>query len=336
MGRVLVTGGSGFLAGALVARLLARGEAVHASVRDAAAGARLQARLAGAGIDPQRLRLFTARLEDDAGWDAAAAGCDRVLHVASPFPARLPRDPDALLPAARDGTCRVLHAAARAGVRRVVLTSSFAAVGYGHPARAAPFGAQDWSPPAGPGITAYIRAKTLAEQAAWTLHARLGQPFELVAVNPVLIVGPPPAGPLAASLQLMRRLLRSPLPLLPRLCYGVVDVRDVADLHLRALAHPQAPGRRFVACAGEFLWLAQLARALRSRAGRRGPVGTLPDALARTLLRLDPGLRPLAADLGRWRGADSTPARELLGWQPRSVAQALADCADGLIRWTPG
>nr|WP_275672646.1 NAD-dependent epimerase/dehydratase family protein [Thermomonas flagellata] len=332
----MVTGGSGFLAGQLVAALLARGEAVHASVRDPAAGARLQARLAAAGIDPQRLRLFTARLEDDAGWDAAVAGCDRVLHVASPFPARLPRDPDALLPAARGGTLRVLHAAARAGVRRVVLTSSFAAVGYGHPERAAPFGARDWSSLDGPGITAYVRAKTLAEQAAWTLHARLGQPFELVAVNPVLIVGPPPPGPLAASLRLVRGLLRTPLPLLPRLCYGVVDVRDVADLHLRALAHPQAPGRRFIASAGEFLWLAQLARHVRAHAGRRGPVRELPDALARLLLRLDPGLRPLAGDLSRWRGADSTPARALLGWQPRGVAQVLADCADGLIRWTPG
>jgi dihydroflavonol-4-reductase len=334
----LVTGGSGFLGCHTVARLLAAGHTARTTVRTLARESAVRAMLAATGADPgDRLRFFAADLEHDAGWAEAVAGCDYVLHVASPFPVGAPGHEDDLVLPARDGTLRVLRAARNAGVRRVVLTSSFAAIGYGHPARspAEPFDETSWTDPDA-GVSAYVKSKTLAERAAWDFVATEGRGLELAVINPVGIFGPVLGPDYASSIVLLKRLLDGALPACPRLWYGVVDVRDVADLHLRAMTDPAANGERFLATAGDFLRIVEMARVLRRRLGAaawRVPTRELPDFVVRIAGRLVPALRPLLPELGKPRNATSAKARRLLGWAPRPPEEALVATAESLARF---
>ena len=331
---ILVTGGSGFIAAHAIARLLREGRSVRTTVRNPARAEAVLAMLAQAGVDPDgRLAFHQADLTDDAGWADAVHGCAGVLHVASPFPERLPRHPDELIVPARDGALRVLRAARDAGVRRVVLTSSFAAVGYGHPDRDAPYDETSWTDLDGPGISPYIASKTLAERAAWDFVAREGGGLELSVVNPVGVFGPVFGADFATSVLLVQRLMDGALPGCPRLQFGVVDVRDVVDLHLRALHAPAAAGERFLATAGDFLWVREMAIVLRERLGpaaRRVPTRLLPDWLVRLGSLADPAVRQIVPELGRRKNASSDKARRLLGWSPRSAGEALVATAESL------
>lgn len=292
--------------------------------------------LATAGADPgDRLQCFAADLERDAGWPEAVAGCDYVLHVASPFPVGAPKHDDHLIVPAREGTIRVLRAARGAGVHRVVLTSSFAAIGYGHPPQAAPFDETSWTN-CRADVSAYVRSKTLAERAAWEFVTGEGQGLELSVVNPVAIFGPVLGSDYASSIVLLKRLLDGSLPACPRLWFGVVDVRDVADLHFRAMTAPEAKGERFLAVAGDFLRIAEMARILKRRLGplaRRVPTRELPDGIVRIAARLVPLLRPMVAEVGKPRNATGAKARHLLGWAPRSSEEALVATAESLRRF---
>lgn len=334
MATVLVTGGSGFIAAHAIARLLREGHAVRTTVRHPARAESLRAMLAQAGVDPEdRLTLQQADLADDAGWLPAAHGCECVLHVASPFPQRLPKHADELIVPARDGTLRVLRAARDNGARRVVLTSSFAAIGYGHPDRDAPYDESSWSDLDGPGITPYIASKTLAERAAWDFIAREGGGLELAVVNPVGVFGPVLGNDFATSVLLVQRLLDGHLPGCPRLQFGVVDVRDVVDLHLRAMTSPAAAGERFLATAGDFLWVREIAGILRMRLGasaRRVPTRQVPNWLVQLAALADPAVKQILPELGRRKNASSEKARRLLGWSPRSREDALVASAESL------
>lgn len=331
---ILITGGTGFLGGRCVAQALAAGHRVRASVRDLAREPQLRASLARAGVDVgDRLSLYAADLRGDEGWAQAAAGCDYALHVASPFPADIPRDENELIAPAREGTLRVLRAARDAGVRRVVLTSSFAAVGYGHGPRAAPFDESVWSDTNAP-LAPYVKSKTLAERAAWEFVAREGGGLELAAVNPVGIFGPVLSDDFATSILLVKRLLDGALPGAPKLYFGVVDVRDVADLHLRAMTDPAARGERFLATAGDFLSVQQMAQTLRRELGaaaRRVPTRQLPNWLVRLAALADPTVRQILPDLGKFKNASNAKARRVLGWNPRGAGEALVATARSLI-----
>ncbi len=283
------------------------------------------------------LEFRIADLLRDPGWAEAVRGCDYVLHVASPFPGGVPRHDDELIVPAREGTLRVLRAARDAGVRRVVATSSFAAIGYGHGApasRDAPFTEADWTDPAGAGVDAYVRSKTLAERAAWAFIEEQGGGLELAVVNPVGIFGPVLGPDYASSIGLVKALLDGALPAVPRLAFGVVDVRDVADLHLRAMSDPRANGERFIATAGPALSLRELARLLRRRLGaaaRRVPRLPMPDAVVRGLGRVSPALRAMAPQLGIVRHASAGKARRQLGWTPRPAEEAVLASAESLL-----
>ncbi|BAV97750.1 SDR family oxidoreductase [Lysobacter enzymogenes] len=331
---VLITGGSGFLGSRCIVHALAAGHRVRATVRDLAREPQLHATLARAGVDAgDRLSLHAADLRSDEGWAAAAAGCDYALHVASPFPADIPRDENELIAPAREGTLRVLRAARDAGLRRVVLTSSFAAVGYGHGPRAQPFDESVWSDTAAP-LAPYVKSKTLAERAAWDFVASEGGGLELAAVNPVGIFGPVLSDDFATSILLVKRLLDGALPGAPKLYFGVVDVRDVADLHLRAMTDPAARGERFLATAGDFLSVSDMAATLRRELGpaaRRVPSRQLPNWLVRLAALADPAVRQILPDLGKFKNASNAKARRLLGWNPRSAEQALLATAHSLI-----
>lgn len=334
MGRVLVTGGSGFLAGWCLAALDAAGWETVATVRAPDREAGLRARLAAAGVrDPRATGVRVADLTRDEGWAEAVAGCDFVLHVASPFGGSEPDSEAELIAAARDGTLRVLRVAAAGGVRRVVLTSSFAAVGYGHPDQDDPFTEADWTDIRQPDVAPYIRSKAVAERAAWDFMAGAGG-MELSVINPVGIFGPVLGPDFASSIDIIRRMLEGAMPAAPRTYFGLVDVRDVADLHLRAMVHPAAAGERFLAVAGEPLSMLEVAAILREGlgpAGARAPAAELPDAVVHDFARTSPEMARLAAQLGRRRRASAAKARDVLGWRPRPNAGIVLDTARSLF-----
>jgi dihydroflavonol-4-reductase len=336
MTKVLVTGGSGFIAGHCILQLLASGHAVRTTLRNPQreAGVRATLRAAGATASEQ-LSFGVADLNADAGWTEAVRGCEYVVHVASPFPAGIPKHEDELIQPAREGTLRVLRAARDAGVRRVVLTSSFASIGYGHPPQTAPFDETSWTNLGGE-VAAYPKSKTLAERAAWDFIAREGGALELAVVNPVGVFGPVLNGDLPASVQIVQRMLNGGVPACPRLYFGAVDVRDVADLHLRAMTDPAARDERFLAVAGPSLALIEVAETLRRHLGiaaRRAPKHEIPDWLVKLFARCGMCLAQAAAlELGKVKSATAEKARRVLGWQPRGREECIVASAESLLR----
>ncbi len=336
MSRVLVTGGSGFIAQHCILQLLPAGHEVRTTVRNPARETEVRGALGRAGAGGlDRLSFAAADLERDDGWAEAAAGCDYVLHVASPFPLTLPKHEDELIVPARDGALRVLRAARAAKVRRVVLTSSFAAVGYGRPQQAAPFDETSWTDLSRPGLSPYVKSKTIAERAAWDFIAKEGDGLELSVVNPVGVFGPALAHDTSTSILIVQRLMDGALPGLPRMMFGVVDARDVADLHLRAMTDPRAKGERFLAIAGDFMTFREIALALKERLGpaaRRVPTRELPNWVLRAASYFDSSVKQVLPELGKIRNATSEKARKVLGWSPRSREDALVATAESLMR----
>ena len=281
------------------------------------------------------MRFNAADLENDAGWAEAVAGCDYVLHVASPFPATVPKHEDELIVPACEGALRVLRAARNAGVRRVVLTSSFAAIGYGHPPQSTPFDETSWTNLNVQGITAYVKSKTLAERAAWDFIAKEGGGLELSVVNPVAVFGPVLGPDYATSILLVQRIMDGAMPGCPRLSFGIVDVRDVVNLHIRAMTHPAAKGERFLAVAGESMWIVEVAKVLKGGMGdsaRRVPTRQLPDWLVRLAALRDPAVKQVLPELGKKKNASNAKAKRMLEWAPRSNEEAILVTAESLVR----
>ncbi len=332
---VLVTGGSGFVGAHCILQLLGSGYRVRTTVRDLKREADVRSMLTAGGADPGNALSFTAAdLTADEGWPAAVAGCACVLHVASPFPPSAPRNEDELIVPAREGALRVLKAARDAGVRRVVMTSSFAAIGYGQKITDRPFTEENWTNPNGSRVTAYAKSKTLAERAAWDFVEREGRTLELSVVNPVAIFGPVLGPDYSTSIMLLRRLLDGAVPGLPRLSFGVVDVRDVADLHIRAMTAPAAKGQRFLAISGEFMTVEEMARVLKARLGiaaARVPTRVLPNWMVRLAALFDPAIAQSTPELGKLKRATNEKARRLLGWSPRSNEEAIIATAESLL-----
>ncbi|MFJ9721846.1 SDR family oxidoreductase [Streptomyces sp. NPDC101209] len=334
MTQVLVTGGTGFIGSRCILSLLDAGHTVRTAVRDLRREQSLRSWLhTAAPFDDDRLTVVRADLEHPDGWDDAVAGCDHVLHVASPTLRRTPADDDALVVPAREGVVRVLRAARDAGVRRVVLTSAFGAVEIGHPRRSTPFTEEDWTD-VDADIPPYQRSKTLSERAAWQFVEEEGGGLELAAIHPVGVLGPLLGPDDPPSLRLVRRMLEGRVPACPPFAMGYVDVRDVADLHLRAMTDPLAAGERFLAVAGPSLSVVEIARILRARLGDRAakaPTRELPVWLARGLGVLNPELRLLRHQLGRDLGATSAKAERLLGWRARPIEDTVAETAESLL-----
>lgn len=332
---VLVTGGSGFVGAHCILRLLNDGYRVRTTVRNTVREEELRALLRDAGAElGRRLSVTLADLRRDEGWPEAVHDCDFVLHVASPFPAAEPRNENDLIIPAREGALRVLRAASRARVKRVVMTSSFAAIGYGQAARDTPFTEADWTDVDGEGVRAYTKSKTLAERAAWDFMRREGGRTELAVINPVMILGPVLGKQYSTSIRLIEMLMKG-IPVTPRNALGIVDVRDVADLHIRAMLSPSAAGQRFIATAGRFMWIKEIAKVLRDRmgeAGRRAPQLELPDWVVKAGATVSSSVAQFAAELGHMKKASSDKARTMLGWGPQSNEDAIVATAESLIR----
>ena len=298
--RVLVTGGSGFIGGHCIAELIRAGYRVHTTIRSSAREA--------------DVRTMVADLTSDDGWPEAVADCDYVLHVASPFPPDDPEHEEDVIVPARDGTLRVLRAARDAGVRRVVLTSSFAAVGYGHGTLDREFTEEDWTNLDGRGITAYVKSKVLAERAAWDFISTEGRQTELTVINPVATFGPVFSDDLSSSIVPILTLILTRGHQMANVSFPVADVRDVADVHRRAMTHPAAAGERFIVCCDG------------------GPITMLDAAyILRDWTRV--GAVIGATVIGDIRRPSNRKAKVVLGWTPRQpIDEALLATAGSLVR----
>ena len=333
--RVLVTGGTGFLGGWAIADLLERGYRVRTTIRSASREPAVREAVGRAATVDDRLEFAVAELTDPAGWDDAVAGCDYVLHVASPLGADDEKDPDALIVPAREGALNVLRAATRAGVRRVVMTS---AANTASPASYATDGVHDetlWTVD-DPSLPAYRRSKTIAERAAWDFMAEHGGPTTLTTVLPGAVFGPILSTANLGSVQIIQRLLKGQMPGVPRIGLEVVDVRDEIDLHIRAMTAPEAAGERFLGT-GEFLWMRDIARALESglneKDGARVPTRRLPDFAVRLAALRDPSLKSIMPGLGRRSVHSTEKAERLLAWKPRPARDTVLATAHSLLAW---
>jgi dihydroflavonol-4-reductase len=333
-GTVLVTGASGYIGGYCIQQLLEEGWTVRGTVRNLAREQLVRQALGGPATDAERFLLYAAELMSDAGWAQAMAGADYVLHVASPIPPEQPKNDDELIIPAREGTLRALRFAKEAGVKRVVVTSSTASVTYGHDEpRPRLFDETHWTNPDHPDTNAYIRSKAIAERAAWDWLAKDGGGLQMATVNPGAVIGPVMGADFSASIEIVKKLLEGSLPGLPRFGFPLVDVRDIADLHVRAMTHPAAAGERFLG-AGEFWWMSQIAEVLRNGLGpqaRKVPKAELPNWVLRLAANFDPVVKSVAFELGKERGVSCEKAKRLLGWDPRPYAESILDCGTSLL-----
>jgi dihydroflavonol-4-reductase len=326
---ILVTGGSGYVAGWIIARLLDAGYAVRGTLRDTSRSAAIRADIATATKDLAALDFVRADLLADLGWDAAMRGVAAVMHVASPVMARRKEDTIGI---AVEGTRRVLAAAARAGVDRVIITSSAAAARIGE-AASGPADEQVWTDATAPHIGVYAQSKTLAEQAGWEFARQHPDGPRVATILPAFVQGPLLGRNASASLDVVGRMLQGKLPAVPRLGFSIVDVRDLAELHLKVLDDPQGPGERWIASAA-FMWLSDIASLLHNHFGAaasKAPRRVAPDWLFRLIALADANMKPMVPDLGERRTFSSRKAEERLGWHPRPARDAVIATAESLL-----
>jgi len=332
---VLVTGASGFIAQHTIVALLTGGYRVRGTVRSLKRGDEIR-RVVGAQTPVgDRLTLVEAELTSDDGWREACRGCQFVLHMASPLPPRPPKHPDELIVPARDGALRVLRAAVAERVSRVVMTSSVAAVLYGHARDGSrTYDERDWSQLSS-AVGAYEQSKTIAERAAWDFVEALpaDQRIELVTVNPGLVLGPVLSADFSTSGEVVRKLMKRELPGCPDIGFAVVDVRDVASAHVAAMTAPDAAGQRFIA-AVEHASMHEIATILATHFGPRGykiPTRRLPAWVLRLAALWDKTARLGIQELGKRQDLSNARARTVLGWQPRGLEAMVVDMGESMI-----
>jgi dihydroflavonol-4-reductase len=329
-GTVLVTGGSGYIAGYLIRQLIAEGWTVRTTIRNLARELEVRSWL---DVDDSRLSFFAADLMSDDGWAEAMAGCSHVAHVASPLPSNAPKHEDDLIIPAREGALRAVRFAHAEGIRRVVMTSSAAAISYGQKGKTR-FTEADWTNINSPDAYPYVKSKTIAERAARDWVTANAPDMEFCTVNPSLVLGPLLAADFSTSLEAIKKLLEGSMPGLPRIGFGVVDVRDVADLHVKCLTAPNMAGERFIA-SGPFMWLGDVAAVLKEGLtplqSRKVPTRRLPSWLVRIFARFDPVVGQIVGELDHVREQDASHARNVLGWTPRPARESILDTAHSLL-----
>lgn len=334
--RVLVTGGSGFIAGHCILQLLEQGQLVRATIRSLAKEGAVRGVLEDAGmVDGDRLSFVAGDLTSDEGWAEAVADADIVLHVASPVqPGHVANEDDVIVPA-REGTLRVLRAARDAGVKRVVLTSAFHAVSWGHSHSDHVFTEADWTVLDGPGVDAYGKSKTLAERAAWDFIAAEGGALELTTMLPVAVIGPVMGKDVSGANHIIQRMLDGAMSAVPNLFIPIVDVRDVASAHIMAMTNPAAAGERFLISNGRALALKEIGSVIKATLGdaaKRVPTRSIPDFIVRIAARFNAGMRPFVPDLGYAKKTSNDKARRVLGWIPRDPREAIVAAATSMVR----
>lgn len=332
---VLVTGGSGFIAVHCIIKLLEQGYKVRATLRSLNRQNEVKDMLKKGGISLfENLSFIEADLSKDENWDKAVQGCSYVLHVASPTPIVNYKHEDEMINPAKDGVLRVLRAARAAGVKRVVLTSAYGAVGMGNTNRTTPYTEKDWSNLKG-NLHPYQKSKTIAEKVAWEFIHNEGGGLELSTVNPVAVMGPVLGTDYSHSNQVVRRMLEGEIKACPKVYCCYVDVRDVADLHLLAMTHPKANGERFLATTGNALSMLDIAQILKKNLGEvaaKVPTKEMPNWIVRIAAKFNPSLRMLATLLGKYAETSGDKAKQLLNWSPRSNEDAIMATADSMLQ----
>jgi len=334
---VLVTGGSGYIGAYCIVELVKRGFRVRTTVRALSKQTRVQKMLAKGGVPADAAVTFVeANLDSDKGWAEAVKDCKYVLHVASPFPMVMPKNEDELIVPAREGTLRVLRAAKAANVQRVVVTSSFAAIGYGPRKEAGHlYNEEDWTDATHPSVPAYQKSKTIAEKAAWDFIKSENTAMELTTVNPVGVFGPVlDKSHVSTSVEIVSMLIHGKFPRLPNMAFAEVDVRDVAWLHVEAMLSPTAAGQRYLATEGNAVPIAEMAAILKDKLGPRGskiPTGTVPDFIIRLGGLFSSQMKAAAQNLGPAQKLDNSKARKAFNWTPIPMADTLVATADSLL-----
>ena len=334
--RVLVTGGSGFVAIHCIAQLLQQGYTVRTTLRSIRKKQEVLNMLEVAGAPADQLEFIEADLTQDLNWHKAVEHCDYVLHVASPIFLRAPKNEDEMVRPAVDGTLRVLKAARDGAVKRVVMTSNFGAVGYSHTDTSKVITEECWTHPDEKGLSIYNKSKVLAERAAWDFIKNEGGALELSVINPMGIFGPSFGPALSSGYELLKKVLDGSMKRIPNITLGIVDVRDVADLHIRAMVNPVAKGQRFLALAGGIVSLPQIARLLKTKVpaiAGNASLKTIPDWVIKITIPFNPLARNIAPMLSRYREASNEKAKRLLGWNPRNNETALIAAAESLARF---
>lgn len=337
MAKVLVTGISGFIAKHVALQLLQAGHDVVGTVRDTAKADPVKETLVRHGADHTKISFVEADLTGDKGWAEAVAGCDYVQHLASPFPMEQPRDREALVPAAKEGVLRVTNAALDADVKRIVVTSSLAAVMY-HPKFKGDFeaGPDDWTDPEWKAISPYIVSKTRAELALWELLDQRNARDKTTVINPGLVLGPALDSRIGTSLAVVELLLKATYPASPPICYPTVDVRDLAALHVAAMDSPNTSGLRLLAAA-DTLSMKEIALILKDAFPafeRKIPTGELPAWLVKFMANFDRSIRSVTSDLGRRRNARTAYVTEKTGIAFRPAREAVIAAAESLIEFS--
>jgi dihydroflavonol-4-reductase len=330
---VLVTGGSGFIASYCIIALLKNGYKVRTSLRSLDRIQDVKQMLSVGGIrNFDNLSFVQGNLSQESGWADAARGCTYIIHPASPTPNPAAKHEDEFIIPAVNGVLFVLRAAKAAGVKRVVLTSAFGAIGYGTHKKT-PYTEEDWSDLT-QGLPAYQKSKTLSEKAAWEYIAGEGRGLELTVVNPVAVLGPVLGGDYSHSIQGIHRMLDGTMKGLPKMRFNYVDVRDVADLHLKAMIHPSANGQRFLASTGKAISMLEMAGILRAGLGAKAakvPQKEMASWLIRLIALFNPRVKLILPHLGMVKEASHEKASRLLGWQPRSTKDAVLATGQSLI-----
>lgn len=334
---VLVTGGSGFVGGHCIVQLLKKGYKVKTTVRSLHKKNAVIEMLKNGGIQSfDSISFVEADLSVDRNWDKAAEGCTYVLHIASPIHLNIPKDENEMIQPAVNGTLRVLKAARDAGVKRVVMTSNFGAVGYSHKDPTQLITEDSWTDPNEKGLSAYNKSKVLAERAAWDFIKTEGGSLELTVINPVAIFGPSLDAKLSSGFALLKNVLDGTMKRIPNLQLAIVDVRDLADLHIRAMESERAKGQRFLALAGGTMFLPQIARLLKTKmpaVAKNASTKALPDWVVRIAALFNAKAKALAPMLGINRNASNEKAKIILGWQPRSNEEAIYAAAESLHKF---
>jgi len=325
MEKVLVTGATGYIGLHCIHQLLNQGYAVNGSVRSPDRKDEIIDALKGHNTSTEHLNIYTMNLTEDAGWDEGMAGCDYLLHVASPI--SLERtDEDYFVKPAIDGVNRALSFAKKHGVKKVVLTSSVAAI-FDTMEKKDIYDESDWSDPDNPHISAYSKSKTLAERAAWDFLKRENYPFELAVINPALVVGASISGDIGESNKAVAMVAGGKMPVAVPLMFGYVDVRDVAAAHVLAMQTPASNGERF-ALVEKDLWYKDVAKILRDNGFSKAPTFGVPVWLAKILANFNKELKLTLPYLGRKRSIKNTKAKEILGWNPRPAEESIIDIAN--------
>jgi nucleoside-diphosphate-sugar epimerase len=333
----LVTGGNGFVGSYCILQLLQKGYRVRTTIRSLNKKEEVIEMLKTGGITSfDNLEFIETDLTQEDNWDNAVKDCDYALHVASPIYLRIPKDENEMIKPAVEGTLRVLKAAKKAGVKRVVMTSNFGAVGYSHKDRSKLITEESWTDPNEKGLSTYNKSKVLAERAAWDFIKNEGDDLELSVINPMGIFGPSLSSKLSSGFELLRNIMDGSMKALPNITLGIVDVRDVADLHIRAMTNPDAKGERFLALAGGTMSLYQVALLLKNKmpdVAKNVSTKTLPEWKVRLAAWFNPKAKALVPLINIYRNASNEKAKKILGWRPHSNEEAILASAESMVKF---